>query len=122
MSDTGTQASEQTSTPRKQRAITFYDTPMEIPPLVKESIYPWDKLAAPDVKPLMASFFVACDNKEEADTLRPSVYSSGRTYYQKRSISLRPVLRVLQMGDVWGIMAWATIDEGEEEETGETTE
>lgn len=105
------------STPRKQRNITFNDTPMDVPPLVKESIYPWDKLA--DAKPLMTSFFVECDSKEEADTLRQSVYASGRTFYQKRGIQLRPVVRVLQMGDKWGVNAWATIDEGEDEEAGE---
>lgn len=118
MSETNAPVAEKEVTPRKVRNITFNDTPMDIPPLVKESIYPWEKLAA--AKPLMTSFFVACDDKEEAETLRTSVYASGRVYYQKRSIQLRPVCRVLQIGDVWGVNAWATIDEGEDEE--ETTE
>lgn len=116
MSDTATQA-EQATTPRKVRNITFVDTPPEVPPILGTSIYPWDKLA--EYRPFEKSFFVECESKDDADTLRQSVYASGRVYYQKRKIERRPVVRVMEFGDPkqFGVMAWCNLDEGEDEET-----
>ena len=92
---------------RKTRTITV-GSGVTIPPVTRDSIYPWDDLLNPDVE--NPHFFVACDDEEEAERLRPSVYQSGKSYYDKRETSVAVVTRVmedLKGSDNWGVFTWA---------------
>lgn len=98
-----------TPTPRKDRRIVVLEETLDVPQLVKTSKYPWDALT--EGAPLSKNFFVECDSKEEAEQIRSSVFSSGRNFYLKRHIPLRPECRVMQVGEAWGVVCWAKPDE-----------
>lgn len=93
---------------RKVRPISIQEN-IEIPPMVKESKYPWGELA--EATPKEKNFFIECESEEEANRLRSSVYSSGRNYYLKRKIARVPVVRVIQVGDSFGVGAWSVADD-----------
>jgi hypothetical protein len=93
---------------RKHREISIGED-LEIPPMVKESKYPWAELGK--AEPKEKYFFVGCENQEEADTLRSSVYSSGRNYFLKRKIARIPIVRVMETDGRWGVAAWCGVEE-----------
>ncbi len=100
---------EKQSRPRVQRAIRNM-VDMEIPPIVKSSIYPWDTLIPQeddDPESPARNFFVECEDAGSAEKHRSSVYGSGRNYYLKRGLTLIPICRVVTLGDgVVGVGCW----------------
>lgn len=78
---------------------------VEIPPIVRESQYPWEVIAEGD--PGQLSFFVACNSEDHAEKRRSPIQSSGRNYYVKRKINRSAVSRVVQENGVWGVRSWA---------------
>ncbi len=103
--------------PRVKRSIQNM-VDMAIPPIVKSSIYPWDSLIPQEGDESEAparNFLVECADQEEAEKLRSSVYSSGRSYYQKRGTGLMPLCRVVEnppKSGNFGIGCWAVPDVG----------
>lgn len=97
--------------PKRQVEVDEISFPedLELPPIMKESKYPWGMLAAHP--PKKKSFFVKCSDKQSAEDIRSSIFSSGRNYYLKRKINRVPVCRVMQINDVWGVGAQAWEDE-----------
>jgi hypothetical protein len=80
---------------------------MEIPPIVKESIYPWGALLEKD--PGVLSFFVACGSAEEAEGRRSPIQSSGNNYYSKRRIPRTAVSRIVEEDGQTGVRSWAVV-------------
>jgi hypothetical protein len=79
----------------------------EIPPMVKESVYPWGMLL--EGEPGTLSFFVPCDSQEDAESRRSPIQSSGNNYYSKRRIPRRAVSRIVSEGEVIGVESWSVV-------------
>ena len=97
------------SRPRVQRTIQSM-VDMEIPEMVKSSIYPWESLIPQDGDDPEAdarNFFVQCEGDEDGERLRSSAYSSGRNYFLKRRTGLIPLCRILTVNGVLGVGCWA---------------
>lgn len=98
--------------PKKKREITV-GSGIDIPPLLYDSIYPWDDLIQEDTE--NPHIFVACDDEEEARGLRGSVQQSGRSYYNKRKLAFSVTARVIETDGKWGVYAWALKTESVDE-------
>jgi len=95
-------------TREEQRSEFAILTNREIPPIVAESKYPWGELAeAHEEDPdSLHSFFLTCNNSDEAEKKRGSVQASGRNYYSKRRMPYSTVSRVSRQGSDVGIESW----------------
>jgi len=92
---------------RKIRTITANVASFEELVPVKKSIYPWDTLKSGE-----GNFFVACEDLEEARSLKGSIRASGQNYYMKRKNQLVPIVIVAQMKDgSVGVLASAIVAE-----------
>ncbi len=97
------------STPRVVRTIQSM-VDMEIPLVVKSSVYPWDSLIPQDGDDSdgpARNFFVEYEDEAAATKGRSSIYQSGKNYYDKRRMDFAPLCRVALVGDTYGVGCWA---------------
>jgi len=95
----------------KDRPISLGEG-LELPPVLKKSKYPWDKIQPrPDDKEDAPArhFFVGCDDEQEATRLRSSVQAAGTNYYSKRRLDFVPLCRAMKLDGKWGVAAQAII-------------
>ena len=80
----------------------------EIPPIVRESKYPWGKMVEllaedPENYP---SFFVKFDSREAANSSRSMIQGSGRNYYSGRRMPFEVTSRVVEEDGIVGVESW----------------
>ena len=98
-------------------------TGVEIPPIVRESKYPWGQLVVESTTSpeSMPSFSVPIGSYDDARTSRTSIHASGKNYLDNRGLPLKVITRVLSLdgGVSYSVMSWVvpqTLEVEEEEE------
>lgn len=72
----------------------------------RETKYPWRELVELGVGDGTNGFVIKCDTKEEADTLKGNIATSGFSFFQRNELPYRILVRIFEVDGKYAVGAW----------------
>lgn len=74
--------------------------------LPRETKYPWRELVELGVGEGTNGFVIKCDTKEEAETLKGNITTSGFSFFERNELPFKILVRIFEVEGKFAVGAW----------------